>query len=63
MRACLFLHELYAVDGDVFFGVVVFVGVDFFYFVDDIHAIRHFAEVGVFAVQERCRFGGDDEEL
>ena len=52
-----------AFDFDVFFRVIVFVGGDGFDVLDDVHAIGHFAEVGVFAVEMRCGCGGDDEEL
>ena len=62
-RRLLFLYEFNAVDGDIFFGMVVFFGVDLFYFLNRIHSVRHFAEVGVLAVQERSGLGSDDEKL
>lgn len=57
------LQELDTFDFDVFFRVIVFVGGDGFDVSDNIHAVGHFAEVGVFAVEEWCGCGGDDEEL
>lgn len=65
-KACLnslLLDKINVLDFDVLFRVIVGVGVDFFDLSDNVHAVRYFAEVGVFPIEERCGFGGNDEEL
>lgn len=56
-KACLnslLLDKINVLDFDVLFRVIVGVGVDFFDLSDNVHAVRYFAEVGVFPIKQRC---------